>query len=388
MHEVAGAWLMTSLTRSPLMISLMQTAAYLPILVIGIPAGAIADLKDRRHIVLWGQSWMLLAAAILGVLTIQGLITPWLLLALTLVMGMGAASTLPAFGVLTQELVQPEQVLAALAINSSGRHVARGIGSALGGITLAVAGPGTVFLINAASFAGILVVLSVWCARAPANIEHDHRLWAAMKAGFIYTLKNRTLLITNALTALFGLSSSALWALLPLFLRQDVGMTAFQYGLAMSAFGIGSLLGVSGLTWLRRIFSSSAATAIGVLLMAASLVLIGTAKIAIQAFFGMGVGGIAWIVVVSALNTFIQQNSDSWIRSRTVAIFATIWQASLALGSFAWGTLATFTSTRLSLLGSAIALALTAAAFARFKLTDQIRTSPTSEFELSSKSSC
>ena len=368
MHEVASAWLMTSLTRSPIMIALMQTATYLPILVIGIPAGAIADLNDRRHIVLFGQAWMLAAAAILGVLTIQGLITPWLLLALTLLMGMGAAATVPAFGVLTQELVKPQQVHAALAINSSGRHVARGIGSALGGITLAIAGAGTVFLINAVSFAAILIVLFLWCLSTPAKSQDGGPLLAAIREGFAYTLKSKTLLSTHLLTALFGLSSSAVWALLPLFAREDVGLTPFQYGLAMSTFGLGSLFGVSALAWLRRLFSSNGATAAGVTIMACSLAgLAGSRKI-LDVLVAMGIAGVAWIIVVSSLNTHLQRNSDEWVRSRSVAIFATIWQLNLAFGSFLWGVLAQKTNLRLTLYASALALAVTALIFARSQL--------------------
>lgn len=365
MHEIAGAWLMTSLTRSPIMIALMQTATYLPILFIGIPAGAIADLNDRRHIVLWGQAWMLAAALLLGILTIQGLITPWLLLALTLLMGMGSAATVPAFGVLTQDLVKPDQVQAALAINSSGRHVARGIGSALGGITLAVAGAGTVFLINAASFAAILAVLFLWCARHPANIQRSGPLLAAVREGFAYTLKSKNLLVTNLLTALFGLSSSALWALLPLFAREDVGMTPFQYGLVMSAFGLGSLFGVSVLAWLRRIFSNNGATAAGVMIMACSLAALASSRSILDTLLSMSIAGIAWIVVVSALNTHLQKNADEWVRSRSVAIFATVWQFSLAMGSFLWGVLAAKTNLRFTLYSSAVALALVAIVFAR-----------------------
>ncbi|PWT94721.1 MAG: hypothetical protein C5B53_12490, partial [Candidatus Melainabacteria bacterium] len=262
----------------------------------------------------------------------------------------------------------PEQVHAALAINSSGRHVARGIGSALGGITLAIAGAGTVFLINAASFAAILVVLLLWCLSTPAKIQKKSPLLAAIKEGFAYTLKSKTLLATHMLTATFGLSSSALWALLPLFAREDVGMTPFQYGLVMSAFGLGSLFGVSVLAWLRRLFSDNGATGLGVMIMACSLAgLAGSRKI-LDALISMCIAGIAWIIVVSALNTHLQKNSEEWVRSRSVAIFATIWQASLAFGSFLWGVLAAKTDLRFTLYASALALAVTALLFVRWQL--------------------
>lgn len=375
MHEVASAWLMTSLTQSPLMIALMQTANYLPILLIGIPAGAVADLSDRRRIVLVGMTWMLLTAAALGVITILGLTTPWLLLALTFVMAMGGASVVPAFGVLTQDLVKPEQVHAALAINSSGRHVARGVGSALGGIILAVAGAGVVFLINAASFAAILAVLSIWCASTPHHLRAKGEFWEAIRTGFNHTLRSKTLLTTNALTALFGLSSSALWALLPLFARRDIGMTAFEYGLAMSAFGAGSLLGVSSLAWLRSVFSFSGAAAVGVLLMAASLAAVAFSTHPFHVLISMCLAGTAWIVVVSALNTYVQQSSESSVRSRSVAIFATVWQSSLALGSFVWGLIASGISIRTTYYFSAGSLVIVALIFATRRLSDRKSTS-------------
>jgi MFS family permease len=369
MHEVAGAWLMTSLTLSPLMIALMQTATYLPTMIIGLPAGAIADMADRRKIVLCGQFWMLCAAAILGFCTLAGVVTPWLLLGLTLLLGIGAASGAPAFGALAPSLVARQHLHSALAIRSSGRHVARGVGSALGGVVLAAAGPAAVLLLNACSVAGTMAVMWRWCAKSPAASRQPSQegLRRAIIAGFDYTIQNKSLLTTDILTALFGLSASALWALLPLFARKEIGLTAVQYGQMLALFGLGSLLGVTWLSWLRRVASYKGAAAIGVLALALAIAGIACARIFFHVNAAALLGGVAWIVVISALNTSAQLSSSEELRSRCLAIFIFVWQTSLALGSIVWGLIASSLGVRMALAMCAVSLLFNAAIFANAK---------------------
>jgi MFS family permease len=369
MHEIAGAWLMTSLTASPLMISLMQTATFLPMLIIGLPAGAIADMADRRKIVLWGQFWMLLAAATLGVCTVCGLTTPWLLLGLTLVLGAGAASSAPAYGGLVPELVPQKHLHSALAIRSSGRHLARGIGSALGGAVLALFGAGAVFFLNACSFAGILGVIWRWQAKFPSQPKMKERqnLMSAIWAGIDYTIKNKPLLTTDILTAVFGISSSALWALLPLFARKEMGLTAVQYGQVLGLFGLGSLAGVTWLAWLRKAASYQGAAAIGVVAYAISVASIAAASAFVHVGLAALLGGIAWIIVISALNTVAQLAAGGQMRSRSLALFTCVWQTSVAVGSVLWGLLACVAGVRATLIASALTLLIDALIFLRAK---------------------
>ena len=162
MHEAAGAWLMTMLSHSPLLVALMQTAASLPLFLLAFPAGALADVVDRRRVLLITQAWMLLAAAALGVLAIAGLVTPPVLLGLTFALGVGSAMTSPAWQAITPELVSAQDLPAAIALGGVAFNLARAVGPALGGFATASIGPGMVFLVNAASFLTVLAVLATW----------------------------------------------------------------------------------------------------------------------------------------------------------------------------------------------------------------------------------
>ena len=156
---------MTLLTPSPVLVALMQTATSLPVFLVGLPAGAIADVVDRRKLLLISQAWMLVVATLLGVLTLLGLTSEWVLLALTFLLGLGSALNAPAWQAIVPELVGKRQVAAAITLNSAGFNLARAVGPALGGLIVAVAGAGAVFLLNAASFLGVLLVIFRWRRR-------------------------------------------------------------------------------------------------------------------------------------------------------------------------------------------------------------------------------
>src|SRR5216684_1217607 len=155
MQNVGGVWLMSSLSPSPFLVALMQTATSLPVFLVGLPAGALADIVDRRRLLLWTQGWMLVITAVLGGLTFLGVVTPWVLLTLTFALGLGAALNAPAWQAIVSELVPRADLQAAVTLNGVGFNVARAVGPALGGIVVAVAGVGAVFLLNAVSFLGV-----------------------------------------------------------------------------------------------------------------------------------------------------------------------------------------------------------------------------------------
>ncbi len=175
MQNVGAAWLMTTLTPSPLLIALMTAATSLPMCLLGLPAGALADLVDRRRLLLVAQGWMLLAAGLLGVLTLAGLTTPWTLLALTFALGLGGALNSPAWQAITPEIVNRRRLGAAVALNSAGFNLARAVGPAAGGLVVAALGPAINFLLNAASFLATIVVLFRWQATAVADQPHPGR---------------------------------------------------------------------------------------------------------------------------------------------------------------------------------------------------------------------
>src|SRR6267154_939960 len=179
MQNVGAGWLMTQLSTSPLMVSLVQAAAAIPVLFVVLPAGALADMVDRRRLLLFTQSWMVAAAAAMGVLTLLHAVTPWTLLLFTLVLGVGAVLNDPAWQAITPEVVSPGRHASAVALNSAGFNVARAVGPALGGIVVAAAGSGWSFLLNAASFFGVIFFLCRW-RRVPHEALPRQRIWDAI----------------------------------------------------------------------------------------------------------------------------------------------------------------------------------------------------------------
>ena len=162
MQGVAAAWLMTSLTTSPVLVALLTTAANLPLFLVGLPAGALADLVDRRWLVLLTQVWMLLLAALLAALTLPGWMTPWLLLTLTFLLSLGGALSAPAWQAIIPDIVPRRQLATAVALNSAGFNLARATGPAIGGLIVAASGPPLVFALNALSFIGVIIVVYRW----------------------------------------------------------------------------------------------------------------------------------------------------------------------------------------------------------------------------------
>ena len=230
MQDTAGAWLMTTLTASPFLIALMQTAASLPVLLFGLPAGATADILDRRRLLLVWASWMLVVAAILSFLTLGGWIGAWSLLALTFLLSAGSAMNGPTWQAIVPELVPRGELPEAIALNSAAFNIARAIGPAAGGLMVAAfvstsVGAGAVFLINALSFIAVVVVIYRW-KRTPlfTSALPAERLWASMRAGLRYTRfapAMRSILIRAFLQTFFV---SGMWALLAVVAKQRTGI--------------------------------------------------------------------------------------------------------------------------------------------------------------------
>lgn len=333
MQEIASAWLMTSLTSSPILIALLQTVTFLPIFIVGIPAGALADIWGRKPLLMLAEIWMLFSALALGIITLLGLATPWAILVLTLCLSIGSAVSVPAFAALLQELVPSEYVETTVAIQSTGRHVARGIGSALGGLLTGLVGPGPVFLLNSSSYLIVWFTFFRWQNGVLPVNNRRIDLLSALRSGFAYVRRShdiRTILIR---TSLFGLPASAFWALLPLIGRQQLALNAMQYGCLLSSFGIGSLLGAIALPWSRHHFSLQSCSIIGSIIFSLTLIAIALSKEFLLSCIFMLIAGAAWISVVSVLNFCIQRNSDVDMRASSLAYFVVVWQGSLAVGS-------------------------------------------------------
>src|SRR3984957_3904355 len=185
MQNVGAGWLMTQLTTSPLMVSLVQAAAAVPVFLVVLPAGALADMVDRRRLLLFTQGWMVVTAAALGVLTLFHAVDPWVLLVFTFLLGLGAVMNDPAWQAITPEVVSPARHASAVALNSAGFNVARAVGPALGGLVVAAAGSGWSFLLNAGSFFGVIFFLYRWrCAPAEPGPTPALRVRDSIAEGF------------------------------------------------------------------------------------------------------------------------------------------------------------------------------------------------------------
>ncbi|HLQ23047.1 MAG TPA: MFS transporter, partial [Gemmatimonadales bacterium] len=186
MHDTAATWLMTSLTTSTLLVALMQTASSLPVLALALPAGALADIVDRRRVLIAAQSWMLGAATLMGLLALAGAMTPDRLLFFTFLLGLGNGLTAPAWQATLPELVRKDQLAAAVSLNGAAMNIARAVGPAIGGLLVAAIGPGGIFLLNAASFAAVIGALVRWQNRPRETVLPAERVAGAIAAGWRY----------------------------------------------------------------------------------------------------------------------------------------------------------------------------------------------------------
>lgn len=358
MHDVAAAWLMTTLAPQPFMVSLMQTAQFMPFFLLSLPSGAMADVFDRRKLLIIGQVWMLFAAMSLSALTYLNWIEPWSLLILTFMLSIGGAVSSPSWNAITPELVPREKLEAAVALGGVGWNMARGVGAAIGGIVVAAGGPEAVFLLNSISFVGVIYVLVSWKHKQETSSAPTEKMIGAIKAGVRYVRHSPPMVSVLVRTLTFALSASAIWALLPLLARQKLGLNSLEYGFMLSLFGLGSLLGAAILPKLRHSISLDQVAAGGVALFAVMNVGVAYAQNAITGSLFMILGGIAWIIVSACLNVGAQMSSPQWVRARALAVYILVFQGSLAIGSALWGAVAQYSNLQTPLLISAAAMLL------------------------------
>jgi len=257
MQDVGESWLMVSLTTSPMLVALVETAGSLPIVLLALPAGALADVVDRRRLLLITQSWMLVSAAVLGVVTLAGMVTPWLLLLLTFTLGLGTAMNGPAWQASIPELVPRRELPAAVTLVGVAINVSRAVSPALGGLLVAAAGSGVVFLLNAISFLGVMVVIYRWQPTPQQSTMPPEHIFGAMRAGLRYVRHAPELLAVFVRTGAFILCASALWALLPLQARHALGLGSFGYGILLGCIGTGAVAGAAFLPPVREKVSNN-----------------------------------------------------------------------------------------------------------------------------------
>ncbi len=374
MQDTAGAWLMTALTTSPLLIALMQTAASMPALFLAFPAGAAADIFDRRRLLLFWQSWMLVSVAILAALTLAGIVSPATLLVLTFLLNIGSALNNPAWQSIVPELVPRAELPDAIAMNSAGFNLARATGPALGGLAVAAfasaaRGAGVVFSLNAASFIAVIAVLAAWQRTPPfKSALPAERLFGSMRSGARYLRHAPALQAVFVRAFVFTTFASAVWALLAVVARQDLHKGAMGYGVLNACLGLGAVLGAVTLPKLRRTVSADAITAGAALVFVCSLAILALSRSTALIVFWLVAAGFAWTSTTSTFNVAVQLSVPAWVQARALGAYQTIFWGGMALGSALWGLIADRVSTPRSLLAAAAGMLLTLPFASRFHM--------------------
>ena len=368
MNDVGSSWLMTSLSPSPLWVAMVQAATTLPMFLFALPGGALADVVDRRKLLIAAQLLILVGAASLATVTHLRLTTPLILLALTAVMGLGAALSAPAFQAIVPELVEKPALADAIALNGLGINIARAIGPALGGVIVAVAGSAAVYALNAVSILAVLGVLVAW-KRKPTlgDLPPEHFL-GALRTGYRYARHAPALQLVLLSSVAFFLFSSALWALLPVLGRRVLGLDAAGYGALLGCMGVGAIIGAVALARVRKHVSSNTLSIVGSVVFAAATLALAHVGDAIVAGGVMVFAGLAWITMLSALNVAAQMAVPTWVKARALAVYLLVFQGAMTAGSLAWGGLASRTDIATALTVAGIALFLATGVAFRFRL--------------------
>ncbi|MEY9968804.1 putative MFS family arabinose efflux permease [Streptacidiphilus sp. MAP12-16] len=352
-QTVGAQWLLVG--RGAILVTLVQVASGVPVLLFALPAGVLADLVDRRRLLLAAQVAMAALAGVLAALALAGHLPPAALLAFTFLLGCAAALSAPAWQAIQPSLVPRTQLAQASALGAVNMNTARAVGPAVGGVLVSLAGPGWTFTLNAVSFLGIALVLLRWRPdpSAPHDDQERENVHAALRAGGRYVRHSPRIRRVLIRAALFTPGTAALWALLPIVASQRLGLGSSGYGFLLGAVGVGAVTGAvllpkaGGLLSGDHLLAGSAAVFAVALIVSATVD--STATVAAVLVFS----GIAWIGALSTLNAAMQLTLPGWVRARGLAFYLVVFQGGQALGSLLWGLVADWTSLRTALLGAA-----------------------------------
>lgn len=370
MNDVAAAWLMTTLTTDPVMVALVQTASTLPVFVLGLPSGALADIVDRRRWFALTQLWVATVAVLLAVLAFAGWLTaPWLL-ALTFANGIGLAMRWPVFAAIVPELVPKPQLAQALALNGIAMNLSRVIGPVAAGALIAAAGSAWVFALNAVLAAVSMALILRWRPAPRASALPGERFVGAMRTGLQHVRQSPRMRVVLLRIFLFFLQSTALVALLPLVARRlhDAGPGAFTALLA--AMGAGAVVAALSFPHWRDRLGRDATVRLGTVLHAAMSVVVVLAPSAWLAVPAMVVCGMAWISVANSLTTAAQMALPNWVRARGMSIYQMALMGGAAAGSLLWGQVAQHAGVTAAVVAAAVAGPLVMFATARWRVGD------------------
>jgi len=350
---VGAAWAMTQMTSSADKVALVQTALMLPIMLIAMPAGAIADMHDRRIVALVSLAIALVGATVLTVLAWFNLVTPNILLALCFVVGSGMALFGPAWQASVSEQVPAETLPSAVALNGISYNIARSFGPAIGGIVVATAGAVAAFAVNALLYLPLMVVLFLWNrAHEPSRLPRE-RLNRAIVSGVRYIANSPSIRIVLIRTLVTGLIGGSVSALMPLVARDLLHGGAQTYGVMLGAFGMGAVFGALNIAEVRRRLSGEAAVRACAISMAGAIAAVALSTSAILTAIALVLAGAVWMLAVALFNIGVQLSAPRWVAGRSLAAFQASIAGGIAMGSWGWGHLTDAAGVEIALLVSA-----------------------------------
>lgn len=354
MHDVAAGWLMTSLSPSPLLVALVQTATTLPVFLFSLPAGAVADIVDRRRLLIVVQAALLALSGTLGLLVLLGLADIVTLLVITFLMGTCAAFVAPAWQAIVPALVDRAVLRPAVALNSVGINVSRAIGPALAGLVIAAVGIWAPFFLNTLSYVGVILALLWWRPPpAPARRLPPEHLPGALRAGLRYVRASAPMRAALVRAAAFFVFASAYWALLPLIARDLLAGGPGLYGILLGCVGAGAVSSAALLPRLSARLGPDRLVAGGTLGTAATLVAFALVREPWAVAAMSLLAGASWIAVLSSLNVAAQTSLPDWVRARGLSVFVTVFFGAMSLGSLLWGQAAALFGIPAALLAAA-----------------------------------
>ncbi|SFA90698.1 Predicted arabinose efflux permease, MFS family [Rhizobium sp. NFR07] len=367
-QAVGAAWMMTSITSSQDMVALVQASTALPIMLFSLIAGALADNFNRRSLMLAAQGFMLVVSITLTVFAYLGLLTPWLLLLFTFLIGCGVALNNPSWQASVGDIVSREMLPQAVTLNSIGFNMTRSVGPAIGGAIVAAAGAAAAFAVNAASYVALMFALLRWKPERRDDSLPRETLLRALSAGLGYVSMSPTILNVLCRGLLFGLAASAILALLPIVARDLVVGGPLTYGVMLGAFGVGAIGGAMANARLREVLSSEAIVRLSFVGFAASSAVIALSGNTALTALVLLIPGACWVLALSLFNTTVQLSAPRWVVGRALSFYQTATFGGIAVGSWVWGVAAETFGVSVSLSLASLAMLVGAAAGLRSPL--------------------
>ncbi len=336
---VGAGWLMTELAASNGMVALVQAANVLPYMAFSLLAGALADNFDRRQIMIWAQVFMLLASGVLAAMAYAGLVTPWVILIFTFLIGAGGALYNPSWQASVGDVVPRDEVRGAVGLNSMGFNLMRSIGPALGGAIVAAAGAGAAFGVNAVSYVALVWALVLWKPLKREQRLPRESLGPALSAGLRYVSMSPALMRVMARGALFGMAASSVLALLPVVAADVLKGTAVTYGVLLGAFGLGAIGGVLVSSRLSAKVKNETLVRLAFLGFSIGVEGLSQSRTMATSAVALLVCGGCWVLALSLFNVTVQLSTPRWVVGRALSFYQTATFGGMAAGSWLWGVI-------------------------------------------------